>query len=245
MNQIIQSLFERKSCRSFKKDPISLEEKQLIVDSAIQAPTAGNQTLYSILDITDQELLEKLSESCDHQPFIATAGMALIFCADFQKWHDAFCMVNKEARKPEEGDFLLAVNDALIAAQNAVVAAESLGIGSCFIGDIMEHYEYHKELLHLPEYVFPVTMIVFGYPMDEVKNRKKPKRFDRKYVVFENTYHQLNRDEIKEMFEKRHDQEENFEFDVWMKKIYDRKYGSDFSLEMSRSVREALKKFKG
>ena len=55
--------------------------------------------------------------------------------------------------KPEEGDLFLASSDALIAAQNAVIAAESFGIGSCYIGDITEQYEVHKEMLNLPQYV--------------------------------------------------------------------------------------------
>ncbi len=245
MNEIIKSLFDRKSCRAFMKKEIPLEAKHLIIDSAIQAPTAGNQMLYSIIDVTDKQLLQKLSESCDHQPFIATAGMALIFCADFQKWYDAFCLVNKDARKPQEGDLMLAVNDTLIAAQNAVVAAESLGIGSCYIGDMMEQCEYHRELLQLPDYVFPVTMLVFGYPMEQAKNRKKPKRFERQYVVSENAYHKLDAEELRAMFETQHKEQIDFDFETWMKAFYDRKYGSDFSLEMSRSVREYLSKFKG
>ena len=49
----------------------------------MEAPTAGNQQLYTILDITDQNLKEKLSETCDHQPFIARAHMVLIFCAEY------------------------------------------------------------------------------------------------------------------------------------------------------------------
>ena len=69
---------------------------------------------------------------------------------------------------------MLAVCDALIAAQNAVVAAESLGIGSCYIGDIMENAEVHQMTLQLPKYVFPVAMLVFGYPTDQQKKRKKP-----------------------------------------------------------------------
>ena len=40
-----------------------------------------------------------------------------------------------------------------IAAQNAVVAAESLGIGSCYIGDVIENAEQMREALHLPEHV--------------------------------------------------------------------------------------------
>ena len=67
-------------------------------------------------------------------------------------------------RKPQEGDLFLACNDALIAAQTAVVAAESLGIGSCYIGDIMENYEAHRDLFGLPQYVFPICLLCFGYP---------------------------------------------------------------------------------
>ena len=58
----------------------------------------------------------------------------------------------------------LACCDALIAAQTAVIAAESLGIGTCYIGDIMENYEEHEELFGLPKYVFPIRLICFGYP---------------------------------------------------------------------------------
>ena len=64
---------------------------------------------------------------------------------------------------PDEADLLLASSDALIAAQNTVISAEALGIGSCYIGDIMENYEIHKELFNLPPYVFPISMLCYGY----------------------------------------------------------------------------------
>ena len=155
MNETIKQLFDRKSVRVFTEQTISQEDKTLILQAATQAPTAGNQQLYTILDITDQSIKEKLVDSCDHQPFIAQAKMLLVFCADCLKWYDAFRTGGCAPREPGVGDLLLAVSDANIAAQNAVVAAESLGIGSCYIGDIMENYEQQKEILNLPKYVFP------------------------------------------------------------------------------------------
>lgn len=68
-----------------------------------------------------------------------------------------FIEAGSEPRKPDVGDLMLAVSDAVIAAQNAVVAAESFGIGSCYIGDIIENYEEQRRLLQLPEYVFPAA----------------------------------------------------------------------------------------
>ena len=95
MNEVIRQLFDRRSVRSFEDRPIPQEDKILILEAAMQAPTAGNQQLYTILDITEQKLKEQLAITCDDQPFIARAPMILIFCADWQG--DAF----PERRMPE------------------------------------------------------------------------------------------------------------------------------------------------
>ena len=71
MNETLRVLMERKSVRVFEKRPIGPEEKQAILNAAMRAPTAGNSMLYSILDVTDQALKDKLAITCDHQPFIA------------------------------------------------------------------------------------------------------------------------------------------------------------------------------
>ena len=68
--------------RVYEDRPIPEEMKQVILEAAAQAPTAGCQQLYTILDITDQKLKEALVDTCDHQPFIAKAPLVLIFCAD-------------------------------------------------------------------------------------------------------------------------------------------------------------------
>ena len=114
--------------------------------------------------------------------------MVLIFCADYRRWYDVFCRYVEDVRKPDMGDLFLAEADALIAAQNAVVAAQSLGLGSCYIGDITENYEYHKRLLKLPKYVVPAAMLCFGYPTVQQRNRPKPPRHPVEALVHENGY---------------------------------------------------------
>ena len=173
MNQIIQSLMARKSVRSFTDQEIPEEIIQVILEASTQAPTAGNQQLYTILRITDPEKKHRLSISCDHQPFIEKAKLVLVYCADCLKWYTAFKESGCDPRDPGAGDLLLAVCDAVIAAQNAVVAAESFGIGSCYIGDIMENIEEQRDILDLPPCVFPAAMLVFGYPTEQQILRKK------------------------------------------------------------------------
>lgn len=240
MNKIIESLYERKSIRVYEDRPIPEKMKQEILNAAMQAPTAGCQQLYTILDITDQEIKEALVDTCDHQPFIAKAPMVLVFCADCKKWYDAYLEAGCEPRAPGVGDLMLAVTDAVISAQNAVVAAQSLGIGSCYIGDIMENCEEQRRLLHLPEYVFPAAMLVFGWPTEHQKNRKKPQRFDMKHIVHENTYHGMEGAQLRDMFSNRC---ENKSFEEWCRAFCQRKYNSEFSREMTRSVEEYLKQF--
>lgn len=231
-NITISELLNRKSVRVFTEREISAEEKAAILEAAVQAPTAGNQQLYTILDITDPEIKEHLAESCDHQPFIASAKMVLIFCADCRKWYQAYLAGGCKPRKPDVGDFLLAVSDANIAAQNAVTAAWSLGIGSCYIGDIMECYEEHRELLSLPEAVFPAAMLVFGFPTEQQMKREKPARVPMEFVVHENRYQEPD---PRNMFAQKSE-----DFDDWIQKFCERKYNSDFAREMSRSVRAFL-----
>ena len=199
MNDTVRQLMERKSVRSFTDREIPEEIVQEILGSAIHAPTAGNQQLYTILRITDPALRETLAESCDHQPFIAKGKLLLIFCADCLKWLDAYRDCGCDARQPGAGDLMLAVEDALIAAQNAVIAAQSYGIGSCYIGDIMENAELHRRLLGLPEYVFPAAMLVFGYPTQHQQDRPKPQRADLSYIVHENCYRRLSSGELRDM----------------------------------------------
>lgn len=240
-NFTIRELLERKSVRAFEDRTISEEDKLQILLAASEAPSAGCQQLYTILDITDQKLKEQLSETCDHQPFIAKAPMVLVFCTDCSKWYEAFASAGSEPRLPGVGDLLLAITDTAIAAQNAVTAAWSLGIGSCYIGDILENCEIQRELLGLPEYVVPSVMIVFGYPTDQQKNRTKPARFDLKHIVFENKYPEWDASTFQDMFEQRRGTQTH---EDWMDKFCKRKYNSDFSVEMTRSAAKYLDQFK-
>ncbi len=246
MNQTISELFSRKSVRVYENRPIESEKKRIILEAAIQAPTAGNMTLYSIIDVTDEDLKKRLSVTCDNQPFIADAPLVLIFCADYSRWYECFCSVKEfnavedEVRKPGAGDLLLSYTDAVIAAQNAVVAAESLGIGSCYIGDILENYEIHKELLNLPKYVIPSAMLVFGYPTKQQKERVKPERFKLEDIIFENSYNKNRPNKQAEMLSEV-TEKSGEELTNYIKAFCKRKWNSDFSQEMSRSAQEMIK----
>ena len=212
MNETLELMMKRKSVRVFEEKPIGPEEKQAILNAAMRAPTAGNSMLYSILDVTDQTLKDKLSETCDHQPFIAKAPMVWVFLADYRRWVRKFQQAGCEnIPNPRLSDLILATNDTVIAAHAACMAAESL-----------------------PQFVAPVSMLVFGYPTQQQKNRPQTSRFPQKMIVMENGYHDLTEEELQEFYP-----------DDKAQAFYNRKYISGFALEMVRSAEEILKNWEG
>ncbi len=245
MNEIINSLFNRKSTRAFTNEKVSKEIKDVLIDSALQAPTAGNQIMYSIIDVTDEKLKEELVKTCDNQPFIAKAPLVFIFTADHTRWINSYKLAGETPREIGKGDLLLAITDTAIAAQNMVVAAESLGLGSCYIGDIIENCEKHREMLNLPLHAVPVCMLVIGYPEESQIKRKKPQRFDKKFIVGENSYPHLSNEELVECYTNRQEKENMAvkPFNEYMKAFCNRKYNSEFSKEMTRSANVYLKEF--
>ncbi len=254
MNHTLELLNNRKSVRKFADKKISNNNVNTIIQSAMRAPTAGNQMLYSIIEIDDQNLKNSLVESCDGQPFIATAPLVLLFLADYQRTYDFFISsgvreygINEgiKHRTPGIGDLMLASCDALIAAQNSVIAAESLGLGSCYIGDIMENYETHRDMFNLPDYTFPITMICFGYPVGPYKERKPTPRYPQEYIHFKNKYRRLNKQDFEDMIKpikNTYFKSENYLNNSKNigQHFYTKKFTAEFTLEMNRSVQKAM-----
>ncbi|HWQ11134.1 MAG TPA: nitroreductase family protein [Holophaga sp.] len=249
MNATLDVIERRKSVRAYEPRPIGREQRDAIIHAALRAPTAGNQMLYTILEIEDQAIKDRLAVTCDHQPFIAKAPLVMVFLADYQRWFDFFRASGVEDlcrrtgtpfRKPQPGDLMLAISDALVAAQTAVLAAESMGIGSCYIGDVMENYEVHRDLLKLPDFAFPIAMLCFGFPTEQQQQRTRPTRYPEDLVVFKNAYRRLGAEELAAM-EAPQAAAAQGEGANTGQRMFLRKYASDFMLEMNRSVREALK----
>lgn len=234
MNEVIKLLKSHTSIRKFNETKITDEQVQHIIESAMQGATAGNMMAYSIIKIRSKDTLSKLAKSCDDQPFIANADLALLFVADNYKWHKFYEQRNisetfLDYKGPCISDFILGVEDGMIAAQNAVIAAESLGIGTCYIGDIMENYEHHKELFNLPKYTMPIVLVVMGNYDTKPQIRD---RFDKSYVVFDEIYPTITEEFINNMFLKEESKDSRF-----VMKFYKRKVDAPFFKEMIRSIK--------
>ena len=117
-NPTLRLLNQRASLRVYDKRGISQETLDQILQAMMRAPTAGNQMLYSVIVVRDDATKQKLAQSCDHQAFIATAPVLLIFLADHQRWFDyyqqndvaGYCdRQGLRCEAPQESDLLLAI----------------------------------------------------------------------------------------------------------------------------------------
>jgi FMN reductase (NADPH)/FMN reductase [NAD(P)H] len=252
VNPTLKVIESRCSTRAYDPAPLSADECAAVLHAAMRAPTAGNQMLYSIVEIGDQGLKDRLADLCDDQPFVARAPWVLLFLADWQKWMDLFEAGGVDGMPgvpkgvtPGLGDFLMACSDALIAAQTAVLAAESLGIGSCYIGDILENGETVAELLRLPRYTVPVAMLCFGRP----KVQGRPQPHYEKHVVHRDAYERLDEDQLLEALDDlgRLHAPRGLREGVAnvAQDVYARKFTAEFSVEMNRSAAWWLRRWAG
>ena len=176
MNPVLEAIERRTSTRAFTDEPVSDEQRQAILHAASRAPSAGAMMFYSMIVIDDPDTRAELCRICGDQPFMLKAPLWVLFACDVRKWQDLYERVGcyddpslasfpefAGYRQPGMGDFMLGCQDAMCAAQTAVIAAESLGIGSCYIGDVIEQGERVAELLDMPPATVPLSLLVFGH----------------------------------------------------------------------------------
>jgi FMN reductase [NAD(P)H] len=207
MNPVLECLFNHKSIRKYKDQPIEDEKLNYIINAAQRAPTWCNGEQVSIIAIKDKERKKIFENLCWGQKHISECSVFLIFCADFYRVSLAF---EKEGKNEEFKKYiaqfdpiLIGSHDVGIAIQNAVVAAESLGLGTVDIGAIRTKIKEVTKELNLPKYVIPMIGLCVGYPDD---NPGLKPRIPMKGVFFEEKYDtekvKAGVDEYDEIFKK-------------------------------------------
>lgn len=252
--ETITLLEKRRSLRSFSSEPIEKEVLDQMKRLTLRAPSAGNMNMYSIIEVTDPVIKKELATLCDNQMMIAKAPGVWVFVADMERWFNWMKKggseerIGKKVRQPGIGDFHLCMQDAIITAHNAVIAAEALGMGSCYIGDVIENYEKMQKLLNLPSLAAPAAMIIFG---KEKAPNPAPMtlRPEPEYLFMENAYRVQTPEECLEMYKVHEDSYRqrgvlpNNNTGTYADYYFNRKYSSEFMDEMNRSAEVFIRRW--
>jgi nitroreductase len=201
-NQTLKLLIQRASCRSFSDKKIPSYILQFILEAGIHSPSGGNLQPYSIIKIEDEKTKQKLAKLCGNQQFIAKAPVNLLFCIDFHRLERWARLTIAPFTAPSSfRHFWISFQDTIICAQNICTAADSLGLGSVYIGTVLECFRELRKMFKLPPGVFPVVLLCLGYP----KIKPKPARkLGVKEIVHAEKYHHLKKDELIKALDEKH-----------------------------------------
>lgn len=200
--EAVARMAERRSVRSYREEHIPKQVLDSILQAGINAASGGNLQPFSILVEKDGTRKSRLAELLRY-PFVSTADVDLIFVLD---WHKlarySECRQAPFVEERSTSHFFIAWDDTLISAQAVETAAWLYGIGSCFIGHVMDCTQELRELYDLPDLTFPVVMLSMGYPK---VMPPKPRKLSTEMIVFEGRYPKLSDEEICAGFDKKYE----------------------------------------
>lgn len=179
-NPVIDTLMRRASIRKYTDRVPSDDEIETVMRAGQQAPFA----------------MQMCSVILEREGAIAWgAPLNFIICADA---HRISLIAAQRGWKVVSCDLILllfAMQDAAYMAQNMVIAAESLGLGSCYIGSAPMIAPQIVKRCKLPPKVFPLVELVMGYPAEAPTPRP---RYPLSFSLFEGQYAEFSEERISE-----------------------------------------------
>jgi nitroreductase len=149
----MKAIFARRSIRKYENKPVEKELTEKLLAAAMAAPSAGNGQPWHFVVVDDREKLNRITEFHQYSQMLKEAPMAIVVCGD-------------TSNERYSGFW---VQDCSAATQNILLEAQDQGLGTVWLGvyPIESHIKNLRELLNLPETVFPLSIIAVGYPNEQ------------------------------------------------------------------------------
>jgi nitroreductase len=175
-NEVIASLMEHRSVRAYKPDALPVGTLETLIAAASSAATSSNMQWWTAIAVTDPAVKKELAAIAGNQKHIEQCPLYLLWVADMAR-NQRISEAEKVAFEtmPWLETFMVAAIDAALAAQNAVVAAESLGLGTVYIGAMRNDPQRVAALVGLPKQAVVVFGLCVGVPDREKPSEVKPR----------------------------------------------------------------------
>jgi nitroreductase len=146
-NPTFETIFQRKSVRSYTDQPVTVETLTLLVKAGMAAPSGMNRQPWEFLVIQDKEAMAKMAADLPYAKMLREAQAAIIVIGN-----------------PEKSAYWFL--DCSAAAQNILLAAESLGLGAVWTAGYPydERMDVIAKALSIPLPFRPLCVIPIGYP---------------------------------------------------------------------------------
>lgn len=164
-NETIEILLNRRSIRNFERKEVSDEDRALIEKAAQQAATSEFRNAWSAIRVEDLALRKQIVDIAQ-QPYLGDAGLFYVFLVDTHRNRSIAIEQGDDPSKVNFKDsysFFEGYQDALLAAAAMATAAESLGLGTLFVGALNADIDRVIEMFHLPAQTYPVVGLAVGH----------------------------------------------------------------------------------
>lgn len=168
-----QILQVHRSIRSYRPEPVGEELLARLLATAQHAPTDATAQMATLIRIRDRELRQRIATLCGEQEHVCEAAEFFVVCADIHRLQ-AILTASELVPGQYPGTGLhFATVDATLVAQRLVDAAETVGLGTCCIGGVLNGIEELVELLALPPGVMPLFGLCLGWPAEQPPARPR------------------------------------------------------------------------
>ena len=165
MNEVLNAIISRRSCKQFKPDPVPREIVEQVVQAGLYAPSGGNRQPVKIIAVTEKATRDQLSRM-----------NAEVMGAQLDPFYNAPCVI-VVLSDPERRTW---VEDGSLVMGNMMNAAQALGLGSCWVHRAKEMFDSEEGKALLAKWGLPQTLrgignCILGYPAKEpeAKPRKE------------------------------------------------------------------------
>jgi len=163
-NPVIEAIIKRRSIRRYTGKAVNKSDINILLKSAMYAPSARNQQPWHYLVIDDRSLLQRIMEVHPYASMLSEANLAILICGD-------------EELELSKGYWSV---DCAAATQNLLLAAYSVGLGAVWLGVYprKERQEGIRKIFELPSNIHPFSLVSIGYPAEDkaVPERYKEER---------------------------------------------------------------------
>lgn len=163
-----QRLANRGVCRRFRDEKIPAETVDTLCALALSSPSKSDLQQRDILIVEDREKRARINTLLDDQDWLPGAPHFAIFLGNNRRQRQIHEWRGHAFVNDHLDAFFNAAVDSAIALSAFVNAAEAAGMGCCPVSVIRNYAQEISDLFELPDHVFPVAGVGFGWPSGEV-----------------------------------------------------------------------------
>jgi len=163
VSALMQQLEGRGTVRDFKPDPVPQAWCDAIVAHGMRAPTSSNRQEYSIIQVDDPHVRQRLSDLSSNQQHIVECPVFFVICADQNRMVSA--LGRHGAEYPAfglEGGLVSTIDAAFVGLTMSYVA-DSMGLSNVMIGAMRNNPVEVAKLLGLPPRCYAVFGLCVGW----------------------------------------------------------------------------------